>query len=93
MYHVHLRPDLGCRTRLLALRLQIACTEDMAPAVVRRVDGMARLVQRVSDILRIRRHAAVKAFIALRRGVDLRNSSLADSAAEDDFWKSQALRR
>jgi hypothetical protein len=57
MYHVHLRPDLGCRTRLLALRLQIACTEDMAPAVLRRVDGMARLVQRVSDILRVRRDA------------------------------------
>jgi hypothetical protein len=53
--HVRFRPDLVCRTRLLALRLQIGCTEDTAPAVVRRVDGMAQLVQRVSDILRIRR--------------------------------------
>jgi hypothetical protein len=35
----------------------------------------------------------VKAFVALGGGVDLRNSSLADSAAEDDFGKCQALRR
>jgi hypothetical protein len=57
MGRARLRPDLGYRTRLLALRLQIACTEDTAPAVVRRVDGMAQLLRRVSDILRIQHDA------------------------------------
>ena len=35
---------------------------------------------------------AVEALVALRRGIHLRDGSLANSAAEYEFWKRQVLR-
>ena len=37
--------------------------------------------------------AAVESLVAFRRRVDFSDGRLADAAAEDDFWQSQAFRR